>query len=162
MDPKMHSPEHGRRRTFLRNFAVCSTAFLAAGLFYPLRLLAAPWNKAAFDSKQLGEVLKIIGATSALESGQIELKAPEIAENGAIVPVEVTSRIAGTQSIYIIAEKNPQPLVAIFDILPGLDPFVSTRIKMGESAKVRVLVKAAGKFYVATQEVKVTIGGCGG
>jgi sulfur-oxidizing protein SoxY len=76
--------------------------------------------------------------------------------------VEVTSKIPGTQSIYIIAEKNPLPLVAIFDILPGLDPFVSTRIKMGDSAQVRVLVKAAGKFYVTRQEVKVTIGGCGG
>lgn len=158
----MHSSAQGMRRTFLRKFAVCGVTLLATGWLYPVRLLAAQWNKPAFDSKQLDEVLKIVGATTALESKQIELKAPEIAENGAIVPVEVTSKIPGTQSIYIIAEKNPQPLVAIFDILPGLEPFLSTRIKMGESAKVRVLVKAAGKFYVATQEVKVTIGGCGG
>jgi sulfur-oxidizing protein SoxY len=158
----MHSSVQGMRRTFLRKFTVCSATLLAAGWLYPVRLLAAQWNKPAFDSKQLDEVLKIVGATSAVESPQIELKAPEIAENGAIVPVEVTSKIPGTQSIYIIAEKNPQPLVAIFDVLPGLEPFVSTRIKMGESAKVRVLVKAAGKFYVTTQEVKVTIGGCGG
>jgi sulfur-oxidizing protein SoxY len=162
MGPTMHSSVHGMRRTFLRKIAVCSAALLAAGSLYPVRLLAAAWNKPGFDSKQLDEVLKIVGATSALESSQIELKAPEIAENGAIVPVEVTSKIPGTQSIYIIAEKNPQPLVAIFDVLPGLEPFISTRIKMGESAKVRVLVKAAGKFYVTTQEVKVTIGGCGG
>ncbi|MEO8003440.1 MAG: thiosulfate oxidation carrier protein SoxY [Betaproteobacteria bacterium] len=158
----MNSSAQGTRRIFLRKFALCSAGFLAAGWLYPVRLLAAQWNKPAFDSKQLDEVLKIIGATSAIESSQIELKAPEIAENGAIVPVEVTSRIPGTQSIYVIAEKNPQPLVAIFDILPGLEPFISTRIKMGESAKVRVLVKAGGKFYVTSHEVKVTIGGCGG
>ena len=78
------------------------------------------------------------------------------------LPVEIVSRIPATQSIYIIADKNPQPLVAIFDITGDMEPFISTRIKMGESSKVRVLVKAAGKFYVATQDVKVTIGGCGG
>jgi sulfur-oxidizing protein SoxY len=161
MDPAIHSLAHGMRRAFLRKFAVCCASLLAAGWLYPVRLLAAQWNKPAFDSKQLDEVLKIVGATSAIESSQIELKAPKIAENGAIVPVEVTSKIPKTQSIYIIAEKNPQPLVAIFDILPGLAPFVSTRIKMGESAKVRVLIKAAGKFYVTTQEIKVNIGGCG-
>lgn len=162
MDPTMRSSTQGMRRLFLRKFALCGAGLLAAGWLYPVRLLAAQWNKPAFDSKQLDEVLKIVGATSAVESSQIELKAPEIAENGAIVPVEVTSRIPGTQSIYLIAEKNPQPLVAIFDILPGLEPYISTRIKMGESARVRVLVKAGGKFHMATQEVKVTIGGCGG
>jgi sulfur-oxidizing protein SoxY len=161
MDPKMH-PVPPTRRKFLRKTSLFAAAVLAAGWSYPVRLLAAQWNKAAFDAKLLDEALKNIGATSAIESSQIELKAPEIAENGAIVPVEITSRIPGTQSIYIIAEKNPQPLVAIFDILPGLEPFIATRIKMGESAKVRVLVKAAGKFYVTSQEVKVTIGGCGG
>jgi sulfur-oxidizing protein SoxY len=161
MDPKMHPVPHTRRK-FLRKTSLFAAAVLAAGWSYPVRLLAAQWNKPAFDAKLLDEALKNIGATSALESSQIELKAPEIAENGAIVPVEITSRIPGTQSIYIIAEKNPQPLVAIFDILPGLEPFIATRIKMGESAKVRVLVKAAGKFYVTSQEVKVTIGGCGG
>jgi sulfur-oxidizing protein SoxY len=137
-------------------------ATFAAGWLRPIQLLAAEWNKAAFETKILAEALKDVGATSATESDQIVLKAPEIAENGAIVPVEITSRIPGTQSIYIIADKNPQPLVAIFDITAGMEPFISTRIKMGESSKVRVLVKAAGKFYVATQEVKVTIGGCGG
>jgi len=152
------------RRTFLRTLVLGSAyvAAFAAGCLRPIQLLAAEWNKAAFDAKVLAEALKNVGATSATESDQILLKAPEIAENGAIVPVEITSRIPGTQSIYIIADKNPQPLVAIFDITAGMEPFISTRIKMGESSKVRVLVKAAGKFYVATQEVKVTIGGCGG
>ena len=137
-------------------------AAFAAGCLRPAYLLAAEWNKAAFDAKVLADTMKNIGASSATESDQIQLKAPEIAENGAIVPVEITSRIPGTQTIYIVADKNPQPLVAIFEIQPGLEPFISTRIKMGESSKVRVLVKAAGKFYVTSQEVKVTIGGCGG
>ena len=156
--------EKSLRRKILRTLVIGSayTATFAAGWLRPIRLLAAEWNNVAFDAKILSEALKNIGGTSAIESDQILLKAPEIAENGAIVPVEITSKIPGTQSIYIVADKNPQPLVAIFDIAAGLEPFISTRIKMGESSKVRVLVKAAGKFYVATQEVKVTIGGCGG
>ncbi|MBI3527696.1 MAG: thiosulfate oxidation carrier protein SoxY [Betaproteobacteria bacterium] len=152
------------RRNFLRTLAVGSAyvATFAAGWLHPVQLLAAEWNKVAFDARMLTDALKSIGATAAADSDQIQLKAPEIAENGAIVPVEIISRIPGTQTIYIIADKNPQPLVAIFDVTGGMEPFISTRIKMGESSKVRVLVKAAGKFYVATQEVKVTIGGCGG
>ena len=152
------------RRRLLRSIAIGSAcvATMAAGWLRPALLLAAEWNKTAFDAKALADAIKGIGATSVSESDQILLKAPEIAENGAIVPVEITSRIPGTQTIYIIADKNPQPLVAIFDIASGLEPFISTRIKMGESSNVRVLVKAGGRFYVATQEVKVTIGGCGG
>jgi sulfur-oxidizing protein SoxY len=158
------SPVQSSRRKILWSFAIGGTyiATFAAGCLRPVILLAAEWNKAAFDAKVLADAMKSLGATAVTESDQIQLKAPEIAENGAIVPVEITSKIAGTQTIYIIADKNPQPLVAIFDIEPGLEPFISTRIKMGESSKVRVLVKAGGRFYVATQDVKVTIGGCGG
>ena len=158
------SPGESSRRKFLRTLALGSAyiATFAAGWLRPVPLLAAEWNKAAFDAKALADAVKSIGATSVADSDQIQLKAPEIAENGAIVPVEITSRIPGTQTIYIIADKNPQPLVAIFDIAAGLEPFISTRIKMGESSRVRVLVKAGNKFYVVSQEVKVTIGGCGG
>lgn len=152
------------RRKFLCALAISSAyvGSFAAGWLRPVQLLAAEWNKAAFDAKVLADALKSIGATSVADSDQIQLKAPEIAENGAIVPVEITSRIPGTQTIYIVADKNPQPLVAIFDVASPMEPFISTRIKMGESSKVRALVKADGKFYVTTQEVKVTIGGCGG
>lgn len=136
-------------------------AALVAGVV-PLRALAAAWNKVAFDAHALPEVLKAIGASSVVESDKIELRAPEIAENGAIVPVEITSSIPGTESIYIIADKNPQPLVAEFDFTGATDPFISTRIKMGETSKVRVIVKAGGKFYATTRDVKVTIGGCDG
>jgi len=158
------SPGTVSRRKLLRILALGSAyvATFAAGWLRPVHLLAAEWNKAAFDAKTLSDAVKSIGATAVSESDKIQLKAPEIAENGAIVPVEITSRIPGTQTIYIIADKNPQPLVAIFDVTSGMEPFISTRIKMGESSKVRALVKAGGKFYVTTQEVKVTIGGCGG
>jgi len=157
-------PRNSSRRKLLRALAGggAYVGAFAAGWLRPVQLLAAQWNKAAFDAKVLADALENIGATSVVDSDQIQLKAPEIAENGAIVPVEITSRIPGTQTIYIIADKNPQPLVAIFDVTSGMEPFISTRIKMGESSKVRALVKAGGKFYVTTQEVKVTIGGCGG
>lgn len=135
---------------------------VAALALFPLRALAAEWNKPAFDARAVAEALKAIGATSIAESDKIDLKAPEIAENGAIVPVEITSRIPGTEAVYIIAEKNPQPLVAGFDFTGATDPFISTRIKMGETARVRVVVKAGGRFYATGREVKVTIGGCGG
>ena len=156
--------EKSSRRNFLRTLALGSAqvAAFAAGWLRPVHLLAAEWNKAAFDAKALADAVRSIGATAVADSDQIQLKAPEIAENGAIVPVEITSGIPATQTIYIIADKNPQPLVAIFDIAPGVEPFISTRIKMGESSRVRVLVKAGNKFYVVSQEVKVTIGGCGG
>ena len=163
MNPPAETIKNSKRR-FLRRLSVgaCYAIAMAAGWARPINLFAAEWNKTAFDAKALADTLKGLGATSAADSDKIDLKAPEIAENGAIVPVEVTSRIPGTQSIYVIADRNPQPLVAIFDIAPGMEPFISTRIKMGESSRVRVLVKASGKFFVATQEVKVTIGGCGG
>jgi sulfur-oxidizing protein SoxY len=90
------------------------------------------------------------------------VKAPDIAENGAVVPVEITSNIAGTESIIIIGEKNTLPMIAQFDLSNGAQGFVSTRIKMGTTANVRAVVKAGGKMYTAAKEVKVTIGGCGG
>lgn len=151
------------RRRLLRTLIIGGGYLVActAGL-RPVLLFAAQRNKAAFDAKVLTETMKSIGASAVAESDQIALKAPEIAENGAIVPVEITSKLPETQAIYVVADKNPQPLVAIFDIAPGLEPFISTRIKMAESMTVRALVKANGKFYATSHEVKVTIGGCGG
>ena len=158
--PRTYQP----RRTCLKRLGIGSAcvAVFSAGWLRPILLLAAEWNKAAFDAKALADAMKSIGAVSVIDSDQIQLKAPEIAENGAIVPVEISSRIPATQTIYIIADKNPQPMVAIFEIAAGMEPFISTRIKMSETSRVRVLVKAGGKFYAASQEVKVTIGGCGG
>jgi sulfur-oxidizing protein SoxY len=127
----------------------------------PVKALAAQWNAKAFDETRFPDALKSVGALDLIESDEIELKTPEIAENGAIVPMQVTSNIPDTEKIYVFAEKNPQPLVASFTFLKGVQPFFATRIKMGESAKVHVVVLAGGKHYTVSHDVKVTIGGCG-
>ncbi len=147
------------RRSFLK-IAAAAGALAAAGLAWT-REAWAEWNKAGFESKALAEILKSLGATGAGESKDITITAPDIAENGAVVPVAVTSRIAGTESISIISEKNPFPLAATFDIASGAEPYVSTRIKMSETSNVRAIVKAGGRQYTAAREVKITIGGCG-
>ena len=134
---------------------------VAAGLLKPTQAMAA-WNKAAFEAKNVGDAMKGIDAAGPADSKDITIKAPDIAENGAVVPVEVTSGIAGTTAIAILAEKNASPLVANFDLSGGAQGFISTRIKMGQTSLVRAVVKAGGKSYTAAKEVKVTIGGCGG
>ena len=134
---------------------------VAAGLLKPTQAMAA-WNKAAFEAKNVGDAMKGIDATGPADSKDITIKAPDIAENGAVMPVEVTSGIAGTTAIAILAEKNASPLVGNFDLSGGAQGFISTRIKMGQTSLVRAVVKAGGKSYTAAKEVKVTIGGCGG
>jgi sulfur-oxidizing protein SoxY len=128
----------------------------------PLKLLAAAWNSAAFEAKEMRNSLDLIGAGAAVETDQIRFKAPEIAENGAIVPIEIESSLPGTETIFVLAERNPQPLAASFTFLKGSEPFVSTRIKMSESSRVMVVVKSGARFYSTSREIKVTIGGCGG
>ena len=152
------------RRTFLKSASAASTlgVALAAGLLKPGQVFAAPWNKAAFEAKSIPDAIKGVGAASPADSKDILIKAPDIAENGAVVPVEITSKIPGTSSIAIMAEKNANPLVADFDLANGAEGYVSTRIKMGQTSKVQVVVNAGGKSYTTAKEVKVTIGGCGG
>jgi sulfur-oxidizing protein SoxY len=134
---------------------------IAAGLLKPLAALAA-WNKDAFGAHSAAEALKGIGAANAAPSKEILIEAPEIAENGAVVPIEITSKVPGTRSIAVLVDKNPFPLVGTFDFLDGAVPFVKLNVKMGETSEVRVVARAGGKSYVATKEIKVTIGGCGG
>lgn len=151
------------RRNVLKSAAGAGTVAVAvaAGLLKPTMALAgAP--RSAFEAKTVGDALKGIGAAGAAQSKDITIKAPDIAENGAVVPVEVTSGIAGTTAIAIVAEKNATPLVADFDLSNGAQGFISTRIKMGQTSLVRAVVTAGGKNYTAAKEVKVTIGGCGG
>jgi sulfur-oxidizing protein SoxY len=136
-------------------------ALLLAGLLKPVAALAA-WNKAAFSSKTSADAMKSLGTPTAESSGSIVIEAPQIAENGAVVPIEVTSNIPGTTSIAVLVEKNPYPLVAKFDFMEGALPFVKINAKMGETSDVRVVATAGGKHYQATKEIKVTIGGCGG
>jgi len=145
------------RRSMLRAGAVV----MAMAILRPLQLLAGQWNKAAFDAKAVADALKGIGVLATENTDKVVLKVPEIAENGAIVPLEITSGIPGTVAIYILVDKNPQPLTAIFEFTNGAEALVAARIKMAESSKVRIVAKAGGKFYTTMQEVKVTIGGCG-
>jgi sulfur-oxidizing protein SoxY len=133
---------------------------IAAGLLKPGQAFA-DWNSAGFTATKPADALAAIGATGATESKDIQVKAPDIAENGAVVPVEVSTTLPNIESIAILGEKNANPLVAQY-ALTDFDGFLSTRMKLGQTANVRVIVKAGGKIYTAAKEVKVTVGGCGG
>ncbi len=136
-------------------------ALLVAGLLRPVAAFAA-WNKGAFGAKSAGDALKGLGVANAEPSAAIVIEAPQIAENGAVVPIEVMSNIPGTTALAVLIEKNPFPLAGRFEFMEGALPFVKLNVKMGETSDVRVIATAGGKHFVATKEVKVTIGGCGG
>jgi sulfur-oxidizing protein SoxY len=152
------------RRTVLKSAGATGalTALIAAGALKPTDVFAADWNKAAFEAKDMSGALKGIGAASSGDNPGLTLKVPEIAENGAVVPVEVISTIPNTTTISVFVEKNPSPLTAHFDFTNGAVPEVSVRVKMGQTSVIKVVAKADGKFYSAQREVKVTVGGCGG
>jgi sulfur-oxidizing protein SoxY len=121
----------------------------------------AALERASFEVKTMAEALKALGGTPA-NSDQVTVVAPDIAENGAVVPIGASSKLPNTTEIYLIVEKNPMPLAAAFTIPAGTAPEISTRLKMGQSSNVIAVVKADGKLYSATKETKVTLGGCGG
>ena len=136
-------------------------AFLGLLLAKPLSVLAA-WNEQAFGAKTAADALKTIGAASPAPSNDIAIEAPQIAENGAVVPIEITSNVRGTRSIMVLVDKNPFPLVGKFDFTEGALPFVKLNVKMGETSDVRIIAEAGGKSYTASKNIKITIGGCGG
>ena len=154
------------RRTVVKGAggATLLTLLAAAGWLKPGDALAADaWNKAAFEAKTLDEAYKAISGGAPAQSKDIVFVAtPDIAENGAVVPIGVTSNLPKTESIAILVEKNPNMLAASFDIPAGTEPALTTRVKMGQSSNVYALVKADGKYHVASKEIKVTLGGCGG
>ena len=155
-----------QRRKVLRTGGGLSLLALltAAGWLRPGEALAADaWNKTAFETNSMDATMKALGSGTPAQSKDVTFfQTPDIAENGAVVPVGITSAIPNTQSIAILVEKNPNILTAVFDIPPGTEPSLSTRIKMGQTSNVYALVKADGKYYVASKEIKVTLGGCGG
>lgn len=153
-----------KRRTLLKGTLALGALGMAfsAGLLTPRAALAA-WPKAAFDAKSVDDALKgLFGSAQLAGSDKIAIKLPEIAENGAVVPVSVEVALDGVESINILAEKNATPLIASYTLGATTDPYVSTRIKLGKTTSVIAVVKAGGKLYSAGKEVKVTIGGCGG
>ena len=147
-----------QRRSLMKYSAVFGL-MASAGLISVAQ--AQEWNKAAFEGKSLDDVFKILGAGTPEKSGAITLNAPDIAENGAVVPVGITTTLKAEQ-MAILVEKNPSSLAAQFFIPAGTEPFVTSRIKMGQTSNVYGLVKADGKWSMAVKEVKVTLGGCGG
>ena len=135
---------------------------ITAGVFKLGDAFAADWDSKVFDAKSLEDAMKAMGADKFVESTDVSLVASDIAENGAVVPVSVSSKAPKTEFIAILIDKNPNAMAASFVIPPGTEPEISTRVKMAGTSNIHALVKADGKWLVATKEIKVTLGGCGG
>ncbi len=153
-----------KRREVLSAGATAMGLAAMAGLL-PTHVMAqnaAGWNKAAFDAKNLNDVVKALGGAAATANDSLVLTAPEIAENGNVVRMGVESKIAGTSMIALMVEKNPAVLSCVFDVIAGSDASFATNVKMGQTSNVYALAKVGDKFFYAVKEVKVTLGGCGG
>lgn len=153
----------GSRRHFLQAFGSAGVlaGLVGSGLLRPGQALAVDFNRAAFDARSAADALRLIGATAAETSADIVLKTPEIAENGAAVPIEVISNIPGTTRLSVLVDKNPFPLALQFNFAPPAVARFQARLKMGESSRLRIVASAGGKHYTVFREVKVTAGGCG-
>ena len=145
-----------------REFLGLLSLMAAAGLLPASWARAEEWNKAAFEAKKMDDVVRMLGGSAPQPSSEVVLTGPEIAENGAVVPLEIESRLSDTRSIAILIEKNPNILAAQFTLPGGTLPWLQTRVKMAETCNVYALAKAGGKFYYSAKEIKVTLGGCGG
>jgi sulfur-oxidizing protein SoxY len=149
------------RRSAIKHSAIVAGLLASTGLF-PQYAYAA-YNKAAFEAKTLAEVLKALGASAPVESKDVTIGGPDIAENGAVVPLTASTTLAGVKQILVLVEKNPAALVALFNVTDSVDANFATRSKMGQSSDVyAVAIMADGKALFAKKEVKVTLGGCGG
>lgn len=136
---------------------------LATLAVIPGRLLAAAWPTNAFSAPTAAAALNaLLGTDQTTPSDQIDLDLPVIAENGAVVPITISTSLAAVESISIVVAKNPRPLAATFEIMPGTLPEISSRIKMAETSDVMAVVKTDSGIYSTSKQVKVTIGGCGG
>lgn len=149
------------RRDALRISSVLGLA-IAAGLISPAEANAEEWNKNAFDAKNYNDATKGLGATAITPSKEVILNAPDIAENGAVVPLTISTALPNVTQIAILIDKNPNTLSANFMLPAGTEPSISTRVKMRQTSNVYALIKANGKWLMASKEIKVTVGGCGG
>jgi sulfur-oxidizing protein SoxY len=154
---------NNQRRNVLKSGsgAALLSVLAAAGIIRP-GMAFADWNKAAFEAKSMADTLKALGAGSPAESKDVQVTGPDIAENGAVVPGGVSSTLPNVTMVAILIEKNPNALAASFTLPEGTLANVQTRVKMGQTSNVYALVKSDGKFFMATKEIKVTLGGCGG
>jgi sulfur-oxidizing protein SoxY len=149
------------RRQILAQSAAVAAALAAAGLL-PARAQSA-WNKGAFDAKSIDDVVKALGTSRPVESKDVTLTAPDIAENGAVVPIAASTALPGAKSIAFLIEKNPTTLAGVFEFSDAVDAAVSTRVKMAQTSNVyAVALLPDGRALYAKKEVKVTLGGCGG
>lgn len=149
-----------RRDMMARSAAVA--ALLAGAGVLPAHAQTA-WNKAAFEGKSMDEAIKGLGIAKPVESKDIAFTAPDIAENGAVVPIAVTTTLPGVKRIAFLVEKNPTTLAGVFEFTDAVETSVATRIKMGQSSNVlAVAIMGDGKVFYAQKDVKVTLGGCGG
>ena len=149
-----------RRRMLARCAALAG--LLAGTGFLPARAAAA-WNQAAFEAKTMAAALKALGAAAPAESKDVTLTGPDIAENGAVVPVAVSTTLPSVTRLLVLVEKNPAVLSAAFDVTDAVEPSFATRVKMGQTSNVfGVALLADGRALFAHKEIKVTLGGCGG
>ncbi len=151
------------RRTLLKRSLAASAVSLAAGAgLLSAGSVMAAWPKAAFEAKDVkGGLMAAMGMGDYTDSADIKIKAPDIAENGSVVPVTISTTLSGVEQIAIFATSNGSPMVASFNT-HGSHAYVSTRIKMGKTGDILAVVKAGGTLHAHKKEVKVTIGGCGG
>jgi sulfur-oxidizing protein SoxY len=153
------------RRHLLRagGIGAAYATLVATGLLTPLRVIAADWQRNAFTATNFNDAIKTHGSGNSTDSREIVFNAPDIAENGAQVVVDITSNLPGNQTIAVFVEKNPMPLAASFSFANGALPQVRVPLKMAETSRVRAVVRTAdGKLWHAQREIKVTLGGCGG
>lgn len=149
------------RRQMLQRSATLAGALAGLGLLPPAA--QAAWNGAAFEAKTMSELMKALGVSVPTESKDVTITGPDIAENGAVVPVGCASALAGVKRLLILVEKNPNMLAAIFDVSDSVEPNFNTRVKMGQSSNVMaVAITGDNKVLFAQKEIKVTLGGCGG
>ena len=149
------------RREMLQRSA--GLAGLLAGLGLLPQAALAAFNSAAFEARSLAEAVKALGASAPVESRDVTLTGPDIAENGAVVPVTCASALPGVRRLLVLVEKNPSPLCAVFEVSDAVEASFSTRVKMGQSSNVlAVALMGDGKVLFAQKEIKVTLGGCVG
>ncbi len=152
------------RREVLKRSTAVASMMMAAGLLPRVAAAqTATFNTAAFDAKNMADLMKALGASAPTESKDVAIQGPDIAENGAVVPLGASTTLPGVKRMLLLVEKNPSMLTAMFDITDAVDAAISTRVKMGQTSNVvAVAMMADGRNLFAQKEIKVTLGGCGG
>ena len=152
------------RREVLKRSALVASLMMAAGLLPGIAAAqAAAFNTAAFDAKTMADLMKALGSSAPTESKDVTIQGPDIAENGAVVPLGASTTLPGVKRMLLLVEKNPSMLSAMFDFTDDVDTAINTRVKMGQTSNViAVAMTNDGRVLFAQKEIKVTLGGCGG